>query len=116
MRIGSRKADGWWPSFDRVCSAESVIRGCIENGLFATEYPGVIECSVMRAQDVLIIPFQLSGQELGSKLDEAGTDTEVFITAAHATGRFYYCTVLPDLLDGEASYAIASIGSAGGNF
>jgi len=44
---------------------------CTENYLFTTEYPGVIECRVMRAQDVLIIPFRLSWQELGSKLQQS---------------------------------------------
>lgn len=69
MRIRCREADRCWPSLYRVCGAESVVRGCIENYLFATEYSGINERSIMRAQDVLIIPFQLSWQELGSKLE-----------------------------------------------
>lgn len=54
-----------------MCNAESVIRCCTENDLFAMEYPGIIQCTVMRAQDALIIPFQLSWQELGSCLQQS---------------------------------------------
>lgn len=50
------------------------------------------------------------------RYSQAGTDSEAFITPAHATGRFYDCAVLPDFLNGEASYALTSIGSAGGNY
>lgn len=64
---------GWhWASLYRAtCNVESVIQCWAENELFAMEYPGIIECSVMRVQDVLIIPFQLSWQESDSCLQQS---------------------------------------------
>lgn len=49
-----------------MCSVEPAIQRCAENDLFPMEHPGMIECSIMRVQDVLIIPFQLSWQESDS--------------------------------------------------
>lgn len=80
------------------------------------EYPGIIECAIMRAQDVLIIPFQLSWQELGSWLQQSRHGYLSFYYHCPCDRQVYYCTVLPDFLNGEANYSATFICPAGRNF